>query len=135
VSFDPFSNDNMGIVTWFDGNELNQRSMWIRYSTSANRYIANSSINSPFITNAHVFGAEANLLRSSVVANTISATAHFAFVRQTAGWQQRYRYLPSSSSTDHINNWGPPVRLDIYTGSAANTVLIETAYLRQGFLY
>lgn len=133
LSFDPFSNDNRGVVTWFDGDELNPRAMWITYASATSTYVAWGSAMLPLLVNGFVQGAEANLMRTALVPNVISGQAHYSFARQQSSSETRHRYLPSGgTSVDALSNSGPPAVFEWYSGSAANSVLVETSYLRQG---
>lgn len=136
ISFDPFSLANAGMVSWFDGQLLTQRTMWVRYSSTANSYVFDSGEQNPFFTDS-----EAETLRSPVVPLMIASTAHWAFNGQfgsgasTSQSQSRRRRV-NGVILESFNSWtqeGATPRVhDWYTGSGANTLFQETAYLREG---
>ncbi len=136
ISFDPFSLATAGMVSWFDGQLLTQRTMWIRYSSTVNSYVFDSGEQNPFFNDL-----EAETLRSPVVPLVIAGTAHWAFNGQfgsgasTSQSQSRRRRVNGvilESFTGWNQEGATPRIHDWYTGSGANTLWQETAYLREG---
>lgn len=132
ISFDPKSTANAGLVSWFDGRLLTQRTMWLRFSSPAFTYVFDSGVHNPFFTDD-----EAMTLRSPVVPLVISSAAHWAFNGQfpTTQSQSRRRRV-NGSILESFTGWtqegvSPRVH-DWYTGSASNSLIVETAYLREG---
>ena len=128
LSFDPYSADNYGLLSWWDSDVNDQRTMYVTRSVFTGNYVHDSGF-LPWVTSTVV---EEQLL-SSVIPNVIFGNLHWALNTQknTLLGRRRYRYVGGMVSENYDLLAINPT-LDIYVGSGANRLLVETAYIRHG---
>ena len=127
LSFDPYSADNYGMLSWWDSDVNDQRSIIIARNPVSGNY-ADTSGFLPWVTSTVV----EEQLFSSVIPNVIFGNFHWALDTQkdTLIARRRYRNIGGIISEHYdLSSINPP-GIDIYVGSGANRLLVETAYIR-----
>lgn len=125
VSFDAYSSDGYGLLTWWDSDDNDQRAMYVRYYPSVNNYLYDSGF-LPWITTPV---AEEQLL-SGVVPNMIVGNPHWALNTQLNSLLGRRRFRRIAGVQSETFELVSSLGLDIYTGSGANRIFVETAFMR-----
>jgi hypothetical protein len=125
VSFDAYSSDGYGLISWWDSDDNDQHAMYIRYFASTGSYRFDSGYRS-WITTPVV---EEQLL-SGVVPNVIAGQPHWALNTQLNGLIGRRRFRRIAGVTSEHFDLSSSTALDIYTGSGANRLFVETSYMR-----
>jgi hypothetical protein len=128
LSFDPyFTGHASGLLSWWDVEANDQRTMWIAWSGVQNRYIDSSSFWGDITTTA-----EEDVLRTSIVVNAVGGLRHWAFGTQMNWVSGRWRreFVGALSTHADFRNDTSAGWFDWYVGSAVNSQIQESAYLR-----
>ncbi|MDP3276398.1 MAG: hypothetical protein Q8Q09_14465 [Deltaproteobacteria bacterium] len=143
ISFDTFSSSQDGFVAWYDTNTNDNHMMRVRFrwctqiaggcsaQEQPGKYFSESSALSPWVD-----AFEPQILRSSIIPNTIEGLRHWAHSMQlaTIGVNRRrgfdFNSVFLNSFTDYTAaSSGVPWSLSRYHASGANRTFFETAYL------
>ncbi len=134
LSFDSMNwNDDRALLSWWDIDINDQRTMWIRWSAGQNRYIADTGV---FLGDVIMTSAEEEQLRGGPIMNVMGGAAHWAFTLQASQVVGRYRrrLVDGWTSAEFYTGYpAPPTTAvaDWYVSAAANRYsFTEKAYLR-----
>ena len=134
MNFDPFfTGASRGLLSYWDSDVNDQRTVWIVWSALQNRYITDSGFYEDILS-----AAEEEVLRTSVVVNPTGTQRNWAFGTQMNSLRGRWRrafvgdVLTGSIQTNADFTYHSPTGgdLDWYVGAAGNQLLQETAYIR-----